>query len=181
VWIYKYRESVWKLVRTQALITAELQGWFIVLASGSSGVDLSRTCYVYPDHCPPVTSDHDSGSAALEYGFPVDSLTNAVSVAVYAIQMFANTTETHRPTVHVGIANTFLLLCCLHRFRKTVLCMHGFFECGSWKHPRSRALRHTDNLWQCFRCLDLSKLIHEPFGCPLIILVLVRIHPEACR
>ena len=52
---------------------------------------------------PPLSRISMSGSAALEYGFPSSHSTNALSVAVYAIQMLRGSPDQHHPNVYMAV------------------------------------------------------------------------------
>ena len=119
-----------------------------------------------------------SHSAALEYGFPSTHSTNAVSVGVYALFML------HAPDSSVN-ANLKLILqvlsCCYATsiiLGRLYCGMHGFFDVlvGS-------ALGAFLSIVQCLYGEAFDHFIHsgsfkEPAMVMLIILVLVRIHPE---
>ena len=119
-----------------------------------------------------------SGSAALEYSFPSTHSTNAVSVAVYAL--FALNSPDSSIT---GRMNFMMqLLFSWYAFSIVlgrVYCgMHGFFDViiGS-------LLGVLLGVIQCVYGDDFDEYLYsgtfkEPFIILLIILVLVRIHPE---
>lgn len=119
-----------------------------------------------------------SHSAALEYGFPSTHSTNAVSVVVYALFMLSSPDSTVNPKFqHVLHA----VLCCytISIILGRLYCgMHGFFDVviGS-------ALGAVLSVIQCLYGDLFDLFIHTgswkaPAIVALVVLVLVRIHPE---
>ena len=150
-----------------------------VLASGViwSGFIKDMLCLPRP-LSPPLHRITMSGSTALEYGFPSTHSTNAVSVAVYAIQMLRTTTETHHPTIHLTLQILFYFYAVSIVFGRLYCGMHGFFDVvvGSILGAGLSAIQiiYGDALdaWIC------QGSYMNPLIATLIILVLVRIHPE---
>ncbi len=112
-----------------------------------------------------------SGSAALEYGFPSTHSTNAVSVAVYAL--FAlnspDTSVTGRTNIMIQILFSWYAFSIV--LGRLYCGMHGFFDIiiGSL----------LGVLLGVIQCVYLySGTLREPVIIILVILVLVRIHPE---
>jgi hypothetical protein len=126
---------------------------------------------------PPLYRITMSGSAALEYGFPSSHSTNAVSVAVYGIQMLRNASEPH--------SNINTALQCLAYFYAVSIVfgrlycgMHGFLDVivGSILGAVIAVFQLMYGDWFDFWITD-GKL-SNPLIALLIILVLIRIHPE---
>ena len=119
-----------------------------------------------------------SGSTALEYGFPSTHSTNAVSVAVYVIFLlkFGNSTISHSANTILQISSYAYASSIV--FGRVYCGMHGFSDVivGS-------ALGAGLALIQCLYGDAFDSYIHNgtiwQVGCVvLVILVLVRIHPE---
>ncbi|KAF2201260.1 PAP2-domain-containing protein [Delitschia confertaspora ATCC 74209] len=126
---------------------------------------------------PPLHRITMSGSAALEYGFPSTHSTNAVSVAVYAIQMLRTSTD-QNPTVNMVLQALFYFYALSIVFGRLYCGMHGFFDVvvGSILGAviATVQLIYGDllDVWIC------SGGYLNPLIVTLIILILVRIHPE---
>ncbi|KAJ4301542.1 Long-chain base-1-phosphate phosphatase [Kalmusia sp. IMI 367209] len=119
-----------------------------------------------------------SGSAALEYGFPSSHSTNAVSVAFYALHKFYSTREEYHPNVFLGLQVLCYWFALSIVFGRLYCGMHGFLDViiGSMLGV----------------VIAIAQLIYEqsfdnwlfsgshlpPLVVTLVILVLVRIHPE---
>lgn len=150
-----------------------------VLASGVffSGFIKDLLCLPRP-LSPPLQRITMSGSAALEYGFPSTHLTNAVSVAIYALAAL------NSPDSTVGAGtNTFLqglmylyvgsivlgrLYCGMHGFFDVVIgCIIGtliaFVQCS-----------YGDKFDEYVLAGSVSHVIIVT----LVVLALVRLHPE---
>ncbi len=150
-----------------------------VLASGVffSGFLKDMWCLPRP-LSPPLNRITMSHSAALEYGFPSTHSTNAVSVAVYAFFMLHSPDSSIQPALKIGLQ----ILCCCYAtsiiIGRLYCGMHGFFDVvvGS-------LLGALLSIVQCLYGDTFDHFIHTgSFKAPaivvLIILVLVRIHPE---
>ena len=150
-----------------------------VLASGVffSGFLKDMWCLPRP-LSPPLNRITMSHSAALEYGFPSTHSTNAVSVAVYAFFMLHSPDSSIQPALKIGLQ----MLCCCYAtsiiIGRLYCGMHGFFDVvvGS-------LLGALLSIVQCLHGDTFDHFIHTgSFKAPaivvLIILVLVRIHPE---
>lgn len=155
------------------------RGMVHVLASGVffSGFLKDMWCLPRP-LSPPLNRITMSRSAALEYGFPSTHSTNAMSVAVYALFMLHTPDSSVPPAVKVGLE----ALCCSYAVSivlgRLYCGMHGFFDVlvGS-------ALGASLSILQCLYGDSFDHFMHTgSFKAPavviLIILVLVRIHPE---
>lgn len=150
-----------------------------VLASGVffSGFLKDMWCLPRP-LSPPLHRITMSHSAALEYGFPSTHSTNAVSVAVYAFFVLHSPDSSIQPAFKIGLQ----VLCCCYAtsiiIGRLYCGMHGFFDVliGS-------LLGALLSIVQCLYGDTFDHFIHTgSFKAPaivvLIILVLVRIHPE---
>lgn len=150
-----------------------------VLASGVfwSGFVKDMLCLPRP-LSPPLQRITMSGSAALEYGFPSTHSTNAVSVAVYAIQMLRTSAETQHPNVHLSLQIAFYFYAVSIVFGRLYCGMHGFFDVviGTLLGWVLAAVQLTYgeafDLWVC-----QGPYLH-PLIAILVVLLLVRIHPE---
>ena len=119
-----------------------------------------------------------SHSTALEYGFPSTHSTNAVSVAVYALFMLHSPESTVHPSLKLILQ---IASCCYATsiILGRIYCgMHGFFDVlvGS-------VLGALLSIIQCLYGEIFDHFIYtgtfkSPIIVVLIILVLVRIHPE---
>lgn len=127
---------------------------------------------------PPLARITMSGSAALEYGFPSSHSTNAVSVVVYAIDMLHDTRDEHHPNVFLALQALFLLYAISIVFGRLYCGMHGFLDViiGSILGAAIAVLQlmYGDSL----DSYVLSPHYAHPLVVTLVILVLVRIHPE---
>lgn len=150
-----------------------------ILASGVffSGFMKDLLCLPRP-LSPPLQRITMSGSAALEYGFPSTHSTNAVSVAVYALFALNHPSSTVTPTTKLlleALAYSYATSIVIGR----VYCgMHGFLDVvvGS-------LLGAGLSILECFYVDDFDGFVHDGSFkalsiAVLIILVLVRIHPE---
>jgi len=150
-----------------------------ILASGVffSGFLKDLLCLPRPPS-PPLHRITMSGSAALEYGFPSTHATNAVSVAVYGIVLLNSPDTTVSPLPN-ALLQTILYIYATSIVIGRLYCgMHGFFDVviGS-------LLGALLSLVQClyggvFDEFIFSGTIKEVFVVILVILALVRIHPE---
>ena len=118
-----------------------------------------------------------SGSAALEYGFPSTHSTNAVSVAVYAVLLLR-----FEPQPQAQISILFEILS--YAYATSIIVgrlycgMHGFFDVII-----GGILGAVLSVVQCMHGQALDDFLYAgSFRAPavviLVILVLVRIHPE---
>ena len=119
-----------------------------------------------------------SGSAALEYGFPSTHSTNAVSVAVYGLVLLNSEDTAMSPTVNLILqAITYLYVFSIVIGR--LYCgMHGFFDVivGSSLGALLAFVQYTYGpIMEEYALAGRNK---EVLAVVLIILVLVRIHPE---
>ena len=150
-----------------------------VLASGVffSGFLKDMWCLPRP-LSPPLQRITMSHSTALEYGFPSTHSTNAMSVAVYALFMLHTPDSSVPPAVKIGLEAVSCCYAVSIVLGRLYCGMHGFFDVlvGS-------ALGASLSIVQCLYGDKFDHFIHTgSFKAPavviLIILVLVRIHPE---
>ena len=150
-----------------------------VLASGVffSGFLKDMWCLPRP-LSPPLHRITMSKSVALEYGFPSTHSTNAVSVAVYALFMLHSPDSSVHPTLKLILEVSSCCYATSIILGRLYCGMHGFFDVlvGS-------VLGAFLSLVQCLYGDIFDHFIHAgSFKAPalvvLIILVLVRMHPE---
>jgi dihydrosphingosine 1-phosphate phosphatase len=127
---------------------------------------------------PPLYRITMSGSAALEYGFPSTHSTNAVSVALYAIQMLRSSPDQEHPQVHFALQILFYFYAASIVFGRLYCGMHGFFDVvigsllGALLAICQLAFGDMFDFW-----LTGGTVLNLVISV-LVILVLVRIHPE---
>ena len=150
-----------------------------VLASGVfiTGFIKDMLCLPRP-LSPPLKRITMSHSVALEYGFPSTHSTNAVSAAVYALFLLRSPDSMVHPTLNLLLKAIF---CCyaLSIITGRLYCgMHGFFDVlvGS-------TIGALLSIMQCVYGAQFDAFVQTSSWKPLalvilIILVLVRIHPE---
>lgn len=127
---------------------------------------------------PPLHRITMSGSAALEYGFPSTHSANAVSVAVYGILLLKSPENTLPPTMKLFLEGLSYFYAVSIVFGRLYCGMHGFLDViiGSvfgvaigmlefYYGPSFDAYMHS------------SSWVAPVIAC-LVIVVLVRIHPE---
>ncbi|KAL2222163.1 sphingoid base-phosphate phosphatase [Thermoascus aurantiacus ATCC 26904] len=127
---------------------------------------------------PPLQRITMSGSAALEYGFPSTHSTNAVSVAVYCLSLL-NSPDTTVSTVKNIILQVLLYIYAFSIVFGRLYCgMHGFVDVivGSCLGAFIAFLRYSYG--EMYDQWILSATVKEVAIVVLIILFLVRIHPE---
>ncbi|RMZ89921.1 hypothetical protein DV736_g2853, partial [Chaetothyriales sp. CBS 134916] len=126
---------------------------------------------------PPLTRITMSGSASLEYGFPSTHSTNAVSSAVYALFLLRENNN-DPSTVNVCLQ----VLCYFYAFSivlgRLYCGMHGFFDV-LWGTVLGAAIALVQIVYgDWFDNWLLCGEIEHMLLVQMIILVLVRIHPE---
>lgn len=127
---------------------------------------------------PPLQRITHSGSAALEYGFPSTHSTNAVSVAVYALALLNSPDSTVSPQTSF-ILQTITYLYVTSIVLGRLYCgMHGMLDVGV-----GCVLGALIGFAQYSYGPALDEyILYSSLGgilvIPLVILVLVRIHPE---
>lgn len=127
---------------------------------------------------PPLQRITMSGSAALEYGFPSTHSANAVSVALYAILLLRSDTNAFSPTTTLALEALSYFYAASIIFGRLYCGMHGFLDViiGS-------AVGALISLVEFYYGPVLSAWMREssyvaPLIAALVILVLVRVHPE---
>ncbi|KAJ5938994.1 Dihydrosphingosine 1-phosphate phosphatase [Penicillium verhagenii] len=155
------------------------RGLVHILAAGVffSGFIKDLLCLPRP-LSPPLQRITMSGSAALEYGFPSTHSTNAVSVAVYAIALLNSPDSTVSPRTSMIVqAVTYLYVISIVLGR--LYCgMHGMLDCviGSIMGALIGLAQYS---WgPAFDDYILSTSLLGILVVPIVIMVLVRIHPE---
>lgn len=120
-----------------------------------------------------------SGSAALEYGFPSTHSTNAVSVALYAVQMLHITENPNNAALHTALQLFFYFYASSIVFGRLYCGMHGFFDVivgtalGAVLAILELRYGETFHVWLCS-----GPFYSNPLMITLTVLVLIRIHPE---
>ena len=119
-----------------------------------------------------------SGSAALEYGFPSTHSANAVSVAVYGLLLLRSPENTLPPTTKLGLEILAYFYAVSIVFGRLYCGMHGFLDIviGS-------ILGTAISLLEFHYGPPLDEYMHScswvaPLMAGIIIVILVRIHPE---
>ncbi|KAL2133415.1 hypothetical protein VTI74DRAFT_2416 [Chaetomium olivicolor] len=127
---------------------------------------------------PPLHRITMSGSAALEYGFPSTHSANAVSVAVYAILMLRNDSNPFSPTTTLALEALSYFYALSIVIGRLYCGMHGFVDVifGS-------AMGAAISLVEFYYAPLLEAWLQSnnyiaPLIIALIIIVLVRVHPE---
>ncbi|TQV95016.1 sphingosine-1-phosphate phosphohydrolase [Cordyceps javanica] len=160
------------------------QAWFgkglvHILALGVFWTGFIKDFYSLPRPLsPPLHRITMSGSAALEYGFPSTHSANAVSVAVYGILLLKSPENTLPPTMKLFLECLSYFYAVSIVFGRLYCGMHGFLDViiGSiigvaigmlefYYGPAFDAYMHS------------SSWVAPVVAC-LVIVVLVRIHPE---
>lgn len=150
-----------------------------ILASGVflSGFLKDMLCLPRP-LSPPLHRITMSDSATLEYGFPSTHSTNAVSVAVYAILTLNSPDSSATPQVKVLLETLSYCYATSIMIGRLYCGMHGFFDVII-----GAVLGAFISMIQCMYGEAFDKLIYTgslevPLVIALVILVMVRIHPE---
>ncbi|GAB1313444.1 Long-chain base-1-phosphate phosphatase [Madurella fahalii] len=127
---------------------------------------------------PPLQRITMSGSAALEYGFPSTHSANAVSVAVYGILMLRSESNIYSPTTTVALEALAWFYAVSIVFGRLYCGMHGFVDViiGS-------LMGAAISLVEFYYAPALEAWLHSsnylaPLMVALVIIVLVRVHPE---
>jgi dihydrosphingosine 1-phosphate phosphatase len=125
---------------------------------------------------PPLKRITMSGSAALEYGFPSSHSTNAVSVAVYAIQVLRDSPD--QSNITLALKGLFYFYAISIVFGRLYCGMHGFLDViiGSILGALIAVvqLMYGDMLDYWIPAGPFT----NPLIATLVVLVLVRVHPE---
>ncbi|KAK0634565.1 PAP2 superfamily-domain-containing protein [Bombardia bombarda] len=127
---------------------------------------------------PPLQRITMSGSAALEYGFPSTHSANAVSVTVYAILVLHSDSNIFSPTITVALEALAYFYAASIVFGRLYCGMHGFLDVivGS-------VMGAAISLLEFYYSPRLEDYLHSssylaPLTIALVIIVLVRVHPE---
>ncbi|KAK4179471.1 PAP2 superfamily-domain-containing protein [Triangularia setosa] len=127
---------------------------------------------------PPLQRITMSGSAALEYGFPSTHSANAVSVAVYGILMLRSEHNIYSPTTTVALEALAYFYALSIIIGRLYCGMHGFIDViiGS-------IMGTAISLVEFYYAPAVEEWMYSsnyaaPLIIALIILVLVRVHPE---
>lgn len=143
----------------------------------SSGIIKDLLCLPRPVS-PPLQRITMSGSAALEYGFPSTHSTNAVSVALFVIRILENDTTHLSPGAKMTGTYIFYIYALSIAFGRLYCGMHGFTDviAGS----ALGALLAFCELQFGSKQYDwvVNGSIMNPLIIALIVLIIVRIHPE---
>ena len=150
-----------------------------VLAAGVflSGFMKDALCLPRPLSPPLVRISH-SGSAALEYGFPSSHSTNAVSVAVYSILLLRNAGDAVSPTTKVCLEILVYLYASSIAFGRIYCGMHGVIDVvvGGILGALISVLEFYGV--RPYEATIMNGSWETVLVISLIILVLIRIHPE---
>ncbi|KAF4339997.1 sphingoid base-phosphate phosphatase [Fusarium beomiforme] len=155
------------------------KGLVHILALGVFWTGFIKDFYSLPRPLsPPLHRITMSGSAALEYGFPSTHSANAVSVAVYALLILHSPDNTLAPTTKLALECLSYFYAASIIFGRLYCGMHGFLDVivGS-------IMGAAISLLEFYYGPPLDEYMHSsswlaPLVAALIILVLVRIHPE---
>ena len=159
--------------------TSTARGMVTILALGVffSGVIKDMWCLPRP-LSPPLHRISMSHSTVLEYGFPSTHATNAMSVAVYVLFLLSAHSDSIKPTFRLSLQ---VFTCCYVTsivLGRLYCGMHGFFDViiGGGLGALISALQFQYGT--LLDALIYSGSIKTLFLAILIVLLLVRIHPE---
>lgn len=119
-----------------------------------------------------------SGSAALEYGFPSTHSTNAVSVAVYAIALLNSPDSTVSPQTSLALQIVTYLYVTSIVLGRLYCGMHGMLDVVIGSIMGALIGLAQFSWGPAFDEYILSASLKGILVAPIIILILVRIHPE---
>ena len=127
---------------------------------------------------PPLHRITMSSSATLEYGFPSTHSTNAVSVALYIIVLLSSSETPIEPSWRTYLQLTAYFYALSIVLGRLYCGMHGFLDVviGSSLGAFLSVLQF--GFGQAFDDMIYSSSIQAPLTVALIILILVRVHPE---
>jgi membrane-associated phospholipid phosphatase len=127
---------------------------------------------------PPLHRITMSGSVALEYGFPSTHSANAVSVAVYSVLVLRSESNIFSPTMTLALEILAYLYTVSIVFGRLYCGMHGFLDVivGS-------IMGAVISLFEFYTAPITEKWMYSsswvaPLMLALVIVVLVRVHPE---
>lgn len=127
---------------------------------------------------PPLQRITHSGSAALEYGFPSTHSTNAVSVAVYALLQLNSPGSTVNPQTSLFFQVVIYLYVTSIVMGRLYCGMHGMLDCVVGCVLGALIGLAQFSWGPAFDDYILSSSLKEVLVIPIVILVMVRIHPE---
>ncbi|KAJ5194908.1 Dihydrosphingosine 1-phosphate phosphatase [Penicillium cinerascens] len=155
------------------------RGLVHILAAGVffSGFIKDLLCLPRP-LSPPLQRITHSGSAALEYGFPSTHSTNAVSVAVYALLLLNSPDSTLNPQTSVFFQVVIYLYVTSIVLGRLYCGMHGVLDCVVGCVLGALIGLAQFSWGPAFDDYILSSSLKEILVIPIVILVMVRIHPE---
>lgn len=127
---------------------------------------------------PPLHRITSSESSAHEYGFPSTHSTNAASVAVYVLFALHSPDLTMHPTIKLSLEILSYSYVTSIMLGRLYCGMHGFFDVGI-----GAVMGALLSIIECGYGDEFDKFIYNgsikaPVIVILVILVLVRIHPE---
>jgi hypothetical protein len=127
---------------------------------------------------PPLKRITMSGSAALEYGFPSSHSTNAVSVTIYLLTMLRNSQGEYHPKAYIALHCLAYLFAFSIIFGRLYCGMHGFLDVviGSLMGWVLAVFQLAYG--EMFDSWITSGQFANPLIVTLVILALIRIHPE---
>ncbi|EXJ86536.1 hypothetical protein A1O3_03488 [Capronia epimyces CBS 606.96] len=155
------------------------RGMVHILASGVffSGFFKDLLCLPRP-LSPPLQRITMSGSVALEYGFPSTHSTNAVSVAIYSLYLLQHQDSHMNPQFHLALQVLSYFYAFSIVLGRLYCGMHGFFDV-IWGSLLGAILALVQCRWGAeFDDWLVAGNTKRVVLVVLIILVLVRIHPE---
>ncbi|KAJ5587164.1 Dihydrosphingosine 1-phosphate phosphatase [Penicillium hispanicum] len=155
------------------------RGLVHILASGVffSGFIKDLLCLPRP-LSPPLQRITMSGSAALEYGFPSTHSTNAVSVAVYALALLNSPDSTLSPQTNLFLQVITYLYVLSIVLGRLYCGMHGMLDVVIGCLLGAVIGLVQFSYGPAFDEYILSATAKEILIIPVVILILVRIHPE---
>lgn len=127
---------------------------------------------------PPLQRITMSGSAALEYGFPSTHSANAVSVAVYSVLVLHSPENPFSTTTTLGLESLAYFYAFSIVFGRLYCGMHGFHDViiGSIMGAVISIMEFYYGT--PFDVYMRTSSFHVPLTILLVVIVLVRIHPE---
>ncbi|KAJ5893687.1 Dihydrosphingosine 1-phosphate phosphatase [Penicillium taxi] len=159
--------------------TALGRGLVHILAAGVffSGFIKDLLCLPRP-LSPPLQRITMSGSASLEYGFPSTHSTNAVSVAVYGLALLNAPDSTVNPQTSLILQVVTYLYVTSIVLGRLYCGMHGMLDCSIGCILGALIGLAQFHYGPAFDNYILFASLKEILVIPVVILILVRIHPE---
>lgn len=127
---------------------------------------------------PPLQRITHSGSAALEYGFPSTHSTNAVSVAVYALALLNSPDSTASREISLTLQAIIYLYVSSIVLGRLYCGMHGMLDVGVGCVLGALIGLAQFRYGPAFDEYILYAPLKGILVVPIVILILVRIHPE---